>query len=143
MTRYYVRPEPQVAYGIRYTGPIASGTKRLDLEDPHESFHANFSGYIAHNVGGTVQDAVDFYLHGHQVTYADGSVGPEPLPEDMDRHHDDGHPISGDYTALYWHWRHTLRWPSLREVWASIGLGPDGQPPRPVQTSIFDLLETP
>jgi hypothetical protein len=148
MTRYYVRPPEQVAFGIQYVGKTAVGTSRIDLELEHETFYANFSGYYALDGIPSIEEQDRYYHHGDPITFPDGTHGVEPDPEHWEEHLDNGHPISGDYTTLYWHhWNHRSQgWPTLRKVWASIGLGPDGlpaKPAEPVQTSIFDLLDAP
>ncbi|WP_291279199.1 hypothetical protein [Galactobacter sp.] len=143
MTRYYVRPPDQVEFGIQYVGKTSVTTGRIDLEFEHESFYATFSGYaIPPESTDTVADMEDYYLHG-----AAGAFDHSPAtPEETDHRRDIGLPISGDHTAVFRNWRATGEWPKLRDVWASIGLGPDGlptKPAEPVQTSIFDLLGTP
>jgi hypothetical protein len=148
MTRYYVRPPEQVACGISYCGPNAAGTNRLDTEFEHELFHANFSGYAALDGPITIHDHDRYYHHGDQITFPDGTHGVEPDRDHWEEHLDQGHPISGDYTTAYWRWRRnpSRGVNSLRQVWASIGLGPDGAPAKPaepVQTDIFDFLDAP
>ncbi|MGO1320812.1 MAG: hypothetical protein ACTMIK_11250 [Galactobacter sp.] len=125
MSRYYVRPPDQVAYGLDYCGPGNNGVIRIDTQSPWPvSFHANFSGYaIPPGDERTVVEVAAYYA----------ANDPEK-----------GQPISGDETARFHHWRATGEWPTVNDVWAAIGLGADGlpvKPPAPVQTSIFDLLE--